>query len=47
MYPKDVYVPLLRAKIYVGVFVLVLLTFIIIGKEREQGGGKTKEERRE
>lgn len=39
---KDVYVPLLRAKKYVGVFILVLFTCIIMGREREQGGGKTK-----
>lgn len=39
---KDVYVPLLRAKKYVGVFILVLFTFIIMGRERKQGGGKTK-----
>lgn len=44
---KDVYIPLLRAKKYVGVFVLVLFTFIIIGREGEQGGGKRKEEGRE
>lgn len=44
---KDVYIPLLRAKKYVGVFVLVLFTFIIIGREGEQRGGKRKEEERE
>lgn len=44
---KDVYIPLLRGKKYVGVFVLVLFTFIIIGREGEQGGGKRKEEGRE
>lgn len=46
MYPKT-YNPLLRAKKYVGVFVLVLFTFIIIGREGEQRGGKRKEEGRE